>query len=126
MEIFSWTEISVRLPGLRFRPGLQIKYFKSGTRDYTKKISARAETSARCELPRAEKSHLIPMIDSRGKMQITKTKVTNSCLDSLPISVSVRAEIFHVMETIFNSVCRIEFQPRLKFYYVINHLEKVH
>ena len=46
MEISSWAEIPVRLIGLRFQFSLQIKYLKTPTRDYMKKISARAETSA--------------------------------------------------------------------------------
>ena len=53
---------------------------------------------------------------------------TNPCLGSLPISVSARAKIFHVIGTFFNPVCRAEIftcdQPlRVIFVVVVRLLE---
>ena len=102
MEIFSpanWlntykTELAITWR--KFQPGLSYPGWKfpcNRTKKFHPGLKRWLTHVTRCKLPKQQR---LP---------------TNSCLDSLPISVSARAEIFHVIGTFFNPVCRAEIFP---------------
>ena len=119
-RLIAWTfsaraEISVQLTELRFQYDLLIRYLESGARYYVKKISGRFE------LPGLKKFHVIARNDFSPGWRLTSVEIANwqnyrgyrqtPVPGSVPILVSVRVEIFHVIRTFFNLVCRAEIFP---------------